>query len=132
MVLVTEIRAFMLLRPARVLVLLAVLGRLGFPVFRHLAVLDRLVLLARTEGPGYRIVLLGRRYDRSIDDLPAPGEIALVFQESIEQVEQFFHRARLGQRLAIEPQSLGLGNRSFETNGLKTHERACIAKLMFP
>src|SRR5947209_145194 len=36
MVLVTEIRAFMLLRPARVLVLLAVLGGLGFPVFRRL------------------------------------------------------------------------------------------------
>src|SRR6266550_3760417 len=36
MVLVTEIRAFMLLRPARVLVLLAVFGRLGFrlPAFR--------------------------------------------------------------------------------------------------
>src|ERR1700730_14097735 len=60
MVLVTEIRAFMLLRPASVLVLLAVLGRLGFPVFRRFAFLDRLVVLARTEGPGYRIVLLGR------------------------------------------------------------------------
>src|ERR1700704_4252386 len=53
MVLVTDIRAFMLLRPARVLVLLAVLGGLGFPVFRRFAFLDRLVLLAR-------IVLLGR------------------------------------------------------------------------
>src|SRR3977135_831982 len=39
MVLVTEIRAFMLLRPARVLVLLAVFGRLGFPVFRCLALI---------------------------------------------------------------------------------------------
>jgi 1-deoxyxylulose-5-phosphate synthase len=47
MVLVTEIRAVMLLRPARVLVLLAVLGRLGFPVFRRFAFLDRLVVLAR-------------------------------------------------------------------------------------
>src|ERR1700730_3382620 len=52
MVLVPEIRAFMLPRPARVLVLLAVLGGLGFPVFRRFAFLDRLVLLAR-------IVLLG-------------------------------------------------------------------------
>src|SRR3984893_11630228 len=95
MVLVTEIRAFMLLRPARVLVLLAVLGRLGFPVFRHLAVLDRLVLLARTEGAGYRMVLLCGRYDRSIDDLPAPGEIALVLQEPVKQIEQLFHRAAL-------------------------------------
>src|ERR1700682_705738 len=32
-------RAFVLLRPARVLVLLAVLGRLGFPVFRRFAFL---------------------------------------------------------------------------------------------
>jgi hypothetical protein len=32
-VLVTEIRAFMLLRPARVLFLLVVLGKLRFPVF---------------------------------------------------------------------------------------------------
>jgi hypothetical protein len=38
-VLVTEIRAFMLLCPARVFVLLAVLGRLGFPVFRRFAFL---------------------------------------------------------------------------------------------
>lgn len=37
MVLVPEIGAFMLLRPARVLVLLAVLGRLLLPVFRRLA-----------------------------------------------------------------------------------------------
>src|SRR3981081_3463526 len=40
-------------------------GRLGFPVFRRFAFLDRLVVLAR-------IVLLGRRHDRRIDDLPAP------------------------------------------------------------
>src|ERR1700716_2884376 len=38
-VLVTEIRAFMLLRPARVLVLPAVFGRLGFPVFRRFALI---------------------------------------------------------------------------------------------
>ena len=39
----------MVLRPARVLVLLAVFGRLGFPVFRRCAFLDRLVVLARTK-----------------------------------------------------------------------------------
>ena len=39
MVLVTEIRAVMLLRPARVPVLLVVFGRLGFPVFRRFAFL---------------------------------------------------------------------------------------------
>ncbi|MGC2225174.1 MAG: hypothetical protein WA624_23815 [Methylocella sp.] len=41
-----------------------------------------------------------------------PGEIALVLQE---QIEQLFRRARLGQRRAIELQSLGAGNRVFET-----------------
>ena len=51
-----------------------------------------------------------RRHDRRVDDLPAPGEIALVLQELIKQIEQLFHRARLGQRLAIEPQSC-VGNR---------------------
>src|SRR3981081_1945788 len=44
----------------------------SLPAFR----LDRLVILAR-------IVLLWRRHDRCIDDLPAPGEIALVLQEPI-------------------------------------------------
>src|SRR4030081_1104147 len=52
MVLVTEIRAFMLLRPARPCPS-GGFGGLGFPVFRRFAFLDRLVLLAR-------IVLLGR------------------------------------------------------------------------
>jgi hypothetical protein len=40
-------------------------------------------------------VLLWRQHDRCIDDLPAPGEIALVLQEPIKQIEQLFHRARL-------------------------------------
>jgi hypothetical protein len=101
MVLVTEIRAVMLLRPARVLVLLVVFGRLGFPVFRRFAFLDRLA----------RIVLLGADTIVASMIWPAHGEIALVLQEPIKQIEQLFHRARLGQRLAIEPQSLGVGNR---------------------
>src|ERR1700730_18469281 len=41
------------------------------------------------------------------------------------------HRARLGQRLAIEPQGFGVGNRVFETKAEKTHEREAIAKLIF-
>src|ERR1700730_3194898 len=83
MVLVTEIRAVMLLRPARVLVLLAGRGQLRFPVFRRLAVLGRFVLFAR-------IVLLGRRHDRCVDDLSAHGEVALVLQEPVKQIEQLF------------------------------------------
>jgi hypothetical protein len=96
----------------------------GFPVFRRFAFLDRLVILAR-------IVLLWRRHDRCIDDLPAPGEIALVLQEPIKQIEELFHRARLSQRLAIEPQSLGVGNRILQLQTKKAHEGEAITKLVF-
>jgi hypothetical protein len=113
-----------LLRPARVLVLLAVLGRVRFPVFRRLAVLDRFVLFAR-------VMLFGRRHDRCIDDLSAHGEVALVLQISVEQIKQVFHCARLRQRLAIEPQGLGVGNRVFDPQAEKPHEREAVAKLIF-
>jgi hypothetical protein len=53
----------------------------------------------------------------------SPGEIALVLQE---QIEQLFRRARLGQRRAIELQSLGAGNRVFETKAEKPREREAI------
>src|SRR4030081_1863011 len=92
----------------------------SLPAFR----LDRLVILAR-------VVLLWRRHDRCIDDLPAPGEIALVLQEPIKQIEQLFHRARLSQRLAIEPQSVGVGNRILQLQTKKAHEGEAITKLVF-
>jgi hypothetical protein len=76
-------------------------------------------------------MLLGRRHDRRIDDLPAPGEIALVLQEPVKQIEQLFHRARLRQRLAIEPQSLGVGNRILQLQTEKANEGEAITKLVF-
>ena len=48
--------------------------------FQRFAFFDRLVVLVR-------IVLLGRRHNRRIDHLPAPGEIALFPQEPIKQIE---------------------------------------------
>ena len=42
-----------------------------------------------------------------------------------------FHRARLGQRLAIEPQSLGVGNRILQLQTEKAHEGEAITKLVF-
>jgi hypothetical protein len=84
----------------------------------------RLVLLAR-------IVLLGRRHDRRVDDLLAHSEIALVFQEAIERGEQFFHRPCFRQRLTIEAQGFGVGNRILETKAEKPHEGELIAKLVF-
>jgi hypothetical protein len=50
-------------RPARVAVLLAQFGGLGFPVLGDAAFLDRLLL-------GLGVALLGRGDDRSVDDLP--------------------------------------------------------------
>ena len=60
-----------------------------------------------------------------------PGEMALVLQEPIKQIEQLFHRARLGQRLAIEPQSLGVWNRILQLQTKKAHEGEAITKLVF-
>src|SRR4030088_2823979 len=64
MVLVAVEALVILLRPARVLVLLGILGRPLLPSFRRLAGLDRLVLLLR-------VALLGHRHDRGVDDLAA-------------------------------------------------------------
>jgi hypothetical protein len=86
-VLVTIIGALVLLRPARVLVPLAVLRWLLLRAFRCLAFLDGLVFLPR-------IIVFWRRNDRRIDDLSAHREVALVLQISVEQVEQLFHRIR--------------------------------------
>src|SRR5262249_46177107 len=53
-VLVAEEARIVLLRPARVLVLLGILGGLLLPSLRRLAGLDRLVLLLRVALPGHR------------------------------------------------------------------------------
>ena len=47
----------------------AELGRLGFPVLRNPAFLDRRLLLLR-------VALLGRGDERGVDDLPAHGDVA--------------------------------------------------------
>src|SRR3981189_2891234 len=56
MVLVAVETLVVLLRPARVLVLLGILGGLLFPSLRHLAGLDRLVLLLRVALLGYLLL----------------------------------------------------------------------------
>jgi hypothetical protein len=44
--------------------------------------------------------------------------IALVLQEPIKQIEQLFHRARLGQRLATPPRVADLFQLQFKSNKL--------------
>ncbi len=69
--------------------------------------------------------------DTIVADLSAHGEITLVLQEPVKQIKQLFHRARFPQRLAIEPQSLGVGNRILQFQTEKPHEREAIAKPVF-
>src|SRR5690606_34956183 len=69
--LVSEVTLAVLLGPGGIGVFLAPLGRL--PVSRHRAFLDELVLFPA-------VALLGRGYQRRIDDLAATGDEAVLEQ----------------------------------------------------
>src|SRR5206468_4760755 len=69
-VLVAEEARIVLLRPARVLVLLGILGGLLLPSLGRLAGLDRLVLLLG-------VTLLGYRLNCGVNDLAAARNVAL-------------------------------------------------------
>ena len=70
-----------LLRPARIFVLLPVLGRHLLPSRGCSATLDCLVLLAR-------VPLSGHRHDGGIDDLSTTSHIAIRAEMPIEAIEQ--------------------------------------------
>src|SRR5215813_13336721 len=80
------------LRPARVLVLLGILGGLLLPSLRRLAGLDRLVLLLR-------VVLLGHRHNRGVNDLAAARNVARGLEMLAEALEQPVDQSGLRQRL---------------------------------
>ena len=81
-------------RPACIRVLLGSLGRFVGPDFAGaLAFLDRFLL-------GLGIALLRGGNQRGIDDLPAHGEIAALFQFLVKGPKQRIEGARLGQLLA--------------------------------
>src|SRR5207237_7552749 len=82
-----------LLRPARVLVLLCILGRLLLPSLRRLAGPDRLVLLLA-------VTLLGHRYNCGVNDLSAARNVALGREMLAEAFEQLVDQPGLRQRLA--------------------------------
>src|SRR5881227_2371417 len=69
------------LRPACVVVLMGILGRLLLPSLRRLAGLDRLVLLLR-------VALLGHRHNRGVNDLAAARNVARGFQMLAKALEQ--------------------------------------------
>src|SRR5207302_8133567 len=81
MVLVAEEARIVLLRPARVLVLLGILGGLLLLFIRRLAGLDRLVLLLR-------VALLGHRHNRGVNNLAAARNIVLSLKMLAEALKQ--------------------------------------------
>src|SRR6516164_791615 len=80
------------LRPARVLVLLGILGGLLFPSLGRLAGLDRLVLLLG-------VALLGHRHNRGVNDLSAARNVALGLKMLAEAFEQLVDQP--GLRLSL-------------------------------
>src|SRR3954462_4019382 len=120
-VLVAEVALAMLLRPARVDVLLRLL--VGLPRDRRIAVLDRLVLFAA-------VALHGRRHDGGVDDLAAHGQVAPALQMGIEGLEQRLDQPRLRELLAIQPDRLGVGDPIREAQSQEAHEREPVADLI--
>src|SRR2546421_1510372 len=117
-VLVAEEARIALLRPARVLVLLGILGGLLLPSLRRLAGLDRLVLLLR-------VALLGHRHNRGVNDLAAAPALSL--KMLAEALKQLVDQPGLRQRLAKQPDRGGIRHRVLELQIEKAHERYAVA-----
>ena len=79
-ILVAIVALAVLLRPARLRVLLATLGRLVIPGLGRLATLDLLVFVAA-------VALNRNRNNRRINDLAAPGSVPLAFEIGVEILE---------------------------------------------
>src|SRR5262249_41167587 len=109
-----------LLRPARVLVLLGILGGLLLPSLGRLAGLDRLVLLLG-------VTLLGHRYNCGVNDLAAARNIALSLKMLAEALKQLVDQPGLRQGLAKQPDRGGIRHRVLELQIEKTHERYAVA-----
>jgi len=98
--LVAEVALAVLLRPGRIDVLLAALGRL--PVGGHRTVLDQRLL-----APA--VALLGRGHQRRIDDLTAPSDVAVLEQLGRDSVEQDL-RARFADAVLERPHRRSIRN----------------------
>ncbi len=90
-------------RPARVAVLVAQFGGLLFPILRHAAFLDRLILLAR-------VALFGRGDQAGVDNLAGHGDVAGSPKRAVETVEQRLDHAGPGQLFAKQPDRAGVGD----------------------
>src|SRR5262245_52494051 len=108
------------LRPARVLVLLGILGGLLFPSLGRLAGLDRLVLLLG-------VALLGHRHNRGVNDLSAARNVALGLKMLAEAFEQLVDQPGLRERLPRSPDRGGIRHWVLEVEIKKVHERQAVA-----
>src|SRR5207253_7262721 len=108
------------LRPARVLVLLGILGGLLLPSLRRLAGLDRLILLLRVALPGHR-------HNRGVNDLAVARNIALNLKMLAEALKQLVDQPGLRQRLTKQPDRGGIRHRVLELQIEKAHERYAVA-----
>src|SRR6195256_6617075 len=120
MVLIAVETLVVLLRRARVLVLLGILGGLLLPSLRHRAGLDRLVLLLR-------VALLGARHNRGVNDLAAARNVALGLEMLAEALKQLVDQPGLRQRLAKQPDRGGIRHWVLEFQIEKAHERPAVA-----
>jgi hypothetical protein len=102
-VLVPEKTLAVLLRPARVAILLAQFGRLVVPRLRYPSGLHRLVLVTT-------VALLGDRYDRGVNHLPATRHVAFGGEVLVKAVEQLLNEPGLGKLLAEQPDRRGIRN----------------------
>jgi hypothetical protein len=66
-----------------------------------------------------RIVVARHRHNGGVKDLPAPRNIPLPRQMTVEQPEQLLHLAGLRQCVAIKPDRLGIGHPVPETKPQK-------------
>ena len=120
-VLVAEVALAMLLRPARVDVLLRLL--VGLPRDGRIAVLDRLILRAA-------VALHGRGHDGGVDDLAAHGQVAPAFQIGVEGIKQRLDQPCLRELLAIEPNRCRVRDPILEAQAQEAHEREPVADLI--
>ena len=77
------------------------LGRLGLPIRRYTALLDRLLLVGH-------IALTRRRNQAGIDDLTRHGDVTTLPQRGIELLEQSLYRPGRGQLLPEQPDRAGV------------------------
>src|SRR5258706_1669813 len=109
-----------LLRPARVLVLLGILGGLLLPSLGRLAGLDRLVLLLG-------VTLLGHRHNCGVNDLSAARNVALGLEMLAETLKQLVDQPGLRQGLPEQPERAGIRHRVPDLQIEKAHERYAVA-----